>query len=41
MNNLKTGIHAKSLVLPYENLADPAFLVDLRPHAGRGGFGRA
>src|ERR1035438_1598684 len=28
MNNLKTGIHAKSLVLPYENLADLQQLVE-------------
>src|ERR1035441_7155095 len=28
MNNLKTGIHAKSLVFPYENLADLRQLVE-------------
>jgi hypothetical protein len=28
MNSLKTGIHAKSLVLPYENLADLQQLID-------------
>src|ERR1017187_5309032 len=36
------GAFVNTIMLKYEKpAANPAVLVDLRPHAGRGGFGRA